>query len=78
MLTMFLEGSKGTPVSMRRVLAFILSVSGIALSWYSTSSNNLFGVYGGVACFIFAFLLLVCTTAADIVALVQAAKGLGK
>jgi hypothetical protein len=79
-MTMFLEGGKGTPMSMRRVLAFLIAISGIGLLWFSSSRGEAgkWGIIAGVASLLTSLMYMICTTVADIVALAQAAKGLGK
>lgn len=73
MFTMFREGGKDSPFSIRRILAFLLSSSAVYLFAISGGSINL--VYGGGACLLSSVLLLFFTTWGDVAKVAAAIKG---
>lgn len=77
MLTMFKEGGPGSPVSMRRVLAFMFGGSAVATGILAAPFAAAgWWVFLPTGIFVIATLfLLFFTTWSDVVAIINAAKG---
>jgi hypothetical protein len=77
MLTMFLEGAKGSPVSMRRVLAAFFALASVALAVLALpyAVSGWFVFVPAALCIVAVLFLLFFTTWADIATAARALKG---
>jgi hypothetical protein len=77
MLTMFREGGKDSPVSMRRVLAFFFALAAVALGvlGFRYADKGWFVFIPCGACLVAVLLLLFFTTWTDLANAARALKG---
>jgi len=75
-MSLFREGAKPAPISMRRVLAFIFGCNSLPVFVIGAIKANMPAVWGGVALLTATCLLLFFTTWADISDAAAKLKGL--
>jgi hypothetical protein len=77
-MTLFREGGKDSPVSIRRILAAFFSLCFVAASWYGFKyiDKGWIVFIPAIASLLSVLLLLFFTTWNDITALIQAAGGI--